>query len=99
MNTFATKLFFSWSWRIPRAIPVAAGPSIKIFVTMTIVMAMTGSLAFGQSQVPVYKAVPPKFAGVYDPIKGELTGMNLSSTTTIYNNNTLTNYYSVPGLD
>lgn len=55
-----------------------------------------------QSQTPIYKAVAPQFAGVYDPHTGTLDRSAVSprlGPDSIYNNNTLTNYYSVPGID
>lgn len=52
-----------------------------------------------QSQAPVYKAVPPQYAGTYSLLTGELTQSTTFGPSTLYNNNSLTNYYSIPGLD
>lgn len=51
-----------------------------------------------QTPLPTYRAVAPQFAGVYDPATGTLSGGAGArlGPNVLYNNNSLTNYYSVP---
>ena len=67
-----------------------------------------GTLASGawaqaqaQAQAPVYRAVPPKYAGTYKMATGEFVPAsrvrNAAGTVVIFNNTTPTDYYSVPG--
>ncbi len=61
-------------------------------------VALSASVA-AQNQVPVHKAVQPKFAGVYKVAEGALdtNASYRSLANVLFNNNMLEPYYSVPG--
>lgn len=73
---------------------------LRTLLSVAAVATLAASLS-AQSQVPVYKAVAPQFAGTFDPGTGTLIpgGGSRLGPDSIYNNNILTNYYSVPGQD
>ncbi|TAH34846.1 MAG: hypothetical protein EYC70_13645, partial [Planctomycetota bacterium] len=63
------------------------------------VVALAASVS-AQNQLPVHKAVQPKFAGVYKVASGEFIPGNSaerSGPDVIFNNMVASNYYSVPG--
>jgi hypothetical protein len=60
---------------------------------------LLGTSLVAQQTLPVHEAVQPKFAGVYKAATGEFlpASQERSISVVIFNNMTLTNYYSVPG--
>lgn len=102
MKTLSPKFYPCRPWRSPRKrlSTIFSGTKRRQrFFIVPVTIVITSSLAFGQSKIPVYKAAPPKFAGTYDMATGKLSQSNTSGPRILYNNNTLTNYYSVPGAD
>ncbi|TAH38700.1 MAG: hypothetical protein EYC70_04850 [Planctomycetota bacterium] len=71
----------------------------RILLLLTAPCLLAGS-AYSQTTLPVQRATPPKFAGVYKAATGEFsptTGGARSGPDVIFNNMVATNYYAVPG--
>lgn len=74
---------------------------MRTFTFRFFALLFLSSHALAQAQIPIQKPVAPQFAGTYKVSEGKLTSASntRANFVSIYNNNTLTNYYSVPGID
>ncbi len=73
----------------------------NILTGAAVIALISGASAQQKQQVQVQKAQAPQYAGTFSPLTGFVSANNQNriGNAEAYNNNTLSNYYSVPGQD